>query len=307
MNYANSISEFWVKTPLTSNIEINTAAGPLYTNDVLIKRFHDMISESRYFKGKLMAPILSMIANNIIVPVYRNKGIVDKLKHMVKNYPPNHIRGDKNVMAFYSKLDEKVFIFVESLANFLGFSKDELMTRILIHELMHMYANQSDAYPMVKYLWIKFYSHLIMELAGITDLDIKPKTIEPFVKHLYYNVERKMQFKSLGNDFWKNSAYKILNIKDKKFELIEYVQSEIIDKFFMKGRPLKLDSRFIRFYKAVVRAYDAVDIYVPDGVFLVQELWAPSEVLAIYAEADPTDSGVVKILNTLAKISKKKK
>ncbi|GIU69024.1 MAG: hypothetical protein KatS3mg002_0260 [Candidatus Woesearchaeota archaeon] len=307
MNYANSITEFWVKTPLTSNVEVKTAAGPLYTNDVLIKRFHDMISTSPYFKGKILDPILNMINNNIIIPVYRNKGIVDKLKHLVKNYPPNHIRGDKNVMAFYSKLDEKVFLFVESLSNFLGFSKDELMSRILVHELLHMYANQIDAYPASKKLWIKFYSHLIIELAGISDIDIKEKDIEPFVKHLYYNVERKMQFKTLGNGFWKDSAYKVLNIKNKKLEMIEYVQSEIIDKFFLKGSPLKLDHKFIQFYKAVVRAYDAVDIYVPDGVFLVQELWAPSEILAIYGESDPTDPNIIRLLEVLAKHSKKKK
>jgi len=298
-NKSSYISEFWAKTPLTKNIPIKASVGTLYTNQTLVQRFIKMVDESDFFqKNNLNTPIIELIQKGIILPVYRDKNFIDKLVHKIKNYPPNDIRNAKNALALFSLLDDKIFIFIEKMTNFLGFTDDDFVGKILLHELMHMYSSKIDILKYFQKPLLVFYQNLFENLAE--EIITNKKALNDFIRFIYYDIERKGNFKKLGKDGWKKRVYPLFESRDMKF-MIEYIQDSIIEDFLLKGESLNLDNAFISFYNSVKKAYNKLGITPASGIFFIQELWAPSEVLAILAESNPNDRLVILALKTLVK------
>lgn len=254
----------------------------MYTSDKLKSKFLKAMEKNG--RAKAITPIMKkMIDNNTFIPAYINKNLFQLLAYRFG--PDMH---KKHIAGFYS-LDYKVIILIIDNNTKWGFTSDDFMALLAIHEGMHMAAYVKKS---------QFVSIFLNDLADyyyevfkmILSLKERPKEMKDIAKYIFYTIEvgRLKARDAMYTDYF-NFLVKTLGKYStlKKDEFETGVRDWVVCLKIYWTNPMVL-YRNARTFAHILRplgyAYKTLWGKTPDFNFFVQELGVPSEVIAVRSE-----------------------
>jgi len=212
-----------------------------YTSDKL-KDFIVKAVKKSSFSG-VTSLTEKLISENKIVPVVLNKGFfkaaLSKVYHFILDELMIETDAEKRfTFAYYTPMDNKVYLILTNEANILSWIKDENMAYTVFHELMHYAAANelNDFYKIWGNFFVDFYKKFFEkqykiftgnEMSHKTSLELKDVIVSYYLKTLR-NVDKKLlkpeQIRSLYN-----SILKIYSTKHKT-ELYQLFLSNDVEK-----------------------------------------------------------------------------
>jgi hypothetical protein len=262
-----------------------------------------------------MKPIIEsltrLVNNNIVVPCFLTKGIVSTILYRL--HPTDRIRSEeqyfreefRQVFGFYEIDSNKIYILISNSINKYGFVDNNLLSEILVHETMHMFAaNHPDKFISIfrkkLFDFYYFYFQDTFKLKGVFDLEI-----ESIIKFLFEKVEKE---KNIDNKILTKYHKKLMSLKSystldsKAFDTLanQYI---VLIKLFTKSVSIfiKNISTFSHILSSIDRSYKNVFGGIDVKNVAVQELLFPSEVISVYSEIPGTDmADVYKVFKLLS-------
>ena len=276
------------------NSEVKNSLGlSLYTNPNLKNKYIEIVYNSSKTK-KIAKYIENMVDKEKITPVWLNKNIMTTLVYKV--FGPNEKeRIKKDAYAFYSSSDHKIFIFIDNAMSF-GFTDNQLLTDLTVHETMHMGAGELKS----RYLKLfedeldLYYDNLFRKYFAIpVNVKIDTKLI---MEWIFKNFESNASIS--GSVIYKYRDFLHKNIKDLSSldakTLDEKIKNYILSIYLaLSGRISDIikNAKFNEVSLSVRQAYsDAFKINPPTNNFYIQELYACSEVISMLSESKTTNA-----------------
>ena len=305
----NSINELFAppiglhRIPIFGNLK-------LYTSNHIRNSFLKSM-----YKTNKMKPIIEsltrLVNNNIVVPCFLTKGIVSTILYRL--HPTDRIRSEeqyfreefRQVFGFYEIDSNKIYILISNSINKYGFVDNNLLSEILVHETMHMFAaNHPDKFISIfrkkLFDFYYFYFQDTFKLKGVFDLEI-----ESIIKFLFEKVEKE---KNIDNKILTKYHKKLMSLKSystldsKAFDTLanQYI---VLIKLFTKSVSIfiKNISTFSHILSSIDRSYKNVFGGIDVKNVAVQELLFPSEVISVYSEIPGADmADVYKVFKLLS-------
>jgi hypothetical protein len=254
-------------------------------------RLNDLVEES-FKKSSITKPVASklreLIDRDLIIPVFSTKNMLHFIYRKV--FQPTEY---EYTSGFWTPKIRKVFLLIDSNVNVLGYATNTLIAKVLIHELMHVYAHMKpnqyiNFFQDELVAFYKTYWGLISGNKEIPDRNIM--NILQYMRKSYDNI--KGPNTTIGR---MEASYK--NIIDKEITPFAKRESEIYEKliknFFLALRLYFISPMaFRRNYDhpdirsvispLLITYRDQLNIGIPK-LLCVQELIFPSEVIAVFA------------------------
>ena len=262
----------------------------LYGSENLNRSFLDALNTSSLINNAEVFE--KLVHEKKIVPCFLTGGLTSFV--FWKIFAPVHL---KNVLGFYEKTTKKVYILLSNNFNFLAYTSDEWMCKLVLHECVHML---SDTQPQrflddFKDLLIKYYSYYFRRLFNIQEKDEK-------IYHLISFLHSSCENGQINNGTFR-SYHEILQSsfisKKENSEKIErllsilYIYLTNLEKFFqVKGNFADILYPLRESYK------DSLNIKSLNTT-CIQELFVPSETISIAAEYSQYASKVILSLKEL--------
>jgi len=265
---------------------LNFEGKELYTSEYLKDLYERSILDSKY--GKVIYnEIKELLDRDIIVPVWVEKSFLKRT--FIKIFgiaDPIHSIG-----AFYSKEDNKIYIFVDNNINVFSWALDDKFVSLTIHEGVHLVSGNKPQrfFSLFKNEFMEFYKNFFYDFFNI------PKNLKVDLKRIVeytYSLERsylrsfnpKEYKKILTNTFLKNfekdsDEYKKTLFKINKITFMIYRVTR--DQLFVaKNAFLFLDIK-----KNLMNSYKKTfGMKPPKDVLFYQECFYPSEIISILSE-----------------------
>lgn len=284
--------------PVNASIAFQLDGDKYYTSKNLKLKFVEAITSAD--KTKSMSPkIMKLVQQGKIVPVWLNPNILKMA--IFKKYSMNWAK--KSLLGFYTKANDMVVMVIDNNSSVFGLSKDNELSKILVHELIHM-ASKKMKKQFLSTFKKELDSYYKEAFRRIFVLDPKKekewsKDVEKIYTFIFneWELKRKMKiskYKDLINKSFKD--YTLLNEDQFNEKLALYFV--VVRTFFINA-----DSFFnnINYYRAIIgplyHAYEKIMPKVPPTM-CIQELFFPSEVIAIYSEG-VNDSKIKKAINSI--------
>lgn len=131
----NSFKNYLSEKTFVTDIDNNK----IYTDSGIRNEFNDIISKQS-IDDKYKPKIYKLVDSNFIIPCYIHESILDKLENSLFNEGRPYTRFT-NVLGFYHTEVKRVFILVRNIQNFDYWSKNDLISNTLVHELQHCFLN----------------------------------------------------------------------------------------------------------------------------------------------------------------------
>ena len=263
----------------------------LYGSDSLNQSFLDALNTSSIISNAEVFE--KLVKKKKIIPCFLTGGLTSFV--FWKIFAPVHL---KNILGFYEKTTKKVYILLTNNFNFLAYTSDEWMCKLVLHECVHML---SDTQPQkflddFKELLIKYYTSYFKRLFNIQEDSEKVYSIIFFLH----------KFWETGGDIPKNTFetyHKMLedsfisrkeNLeKIDRMLVIMYIYLTNMEKFF------NIKENFRDILYPLRESYkDSLNIKNLCTT-CIQELFVPSEVIAIAVEYSQYSSKVISSLKGL--------
>jgi len=260
---------------------------PLYGSDKLNEKYLKALSKSGRTKPYI-TKLKAFVDKRVIVPCFLTKGI--PRFYSWKIFGPSSI---KSIAGFYEPIKTKrVYILISNNANMFGHVSNSFLAKLTIHELMHRTASKMKLafVSSFKSELADFYKELWSQIFSISKRKLKPAVVIPIVGFLFKNLELKTQIittSDLNKQFImiRKSLLPLTEMYEGDFDrqLASYIE---IQQLFIKSIQtffqLKGDYDHITFpiYNAYKRAFGIKNM----STVCIQELFYPSEVMAIYSE-----------------------
>ena len=260
---------------------------PLYGSDKLNEKYLKALSKSGRTKPYI-TKLKAFVDKRVIVPCFLTKGI--PRFYSWKIFGPSSI---KSIAGFYEPIKTKrVYILISNNANMFGHVSNSFLAKLTIHELMHRTASKMKLafVSTFKSELADFYKELWSQIFSISKRKLKPAVVIPIVGFLFKNLELKTQIittSDLNKQFImiRKSLLPLTEMYEGDFDrqLASYIE---IQQLFIKSIQtffqLKGDYDHITFpiYNAYKRAFGIKNM----STVCIQELFYPSEVMAIYSE-----------------------
>lgn len=266
----------------------------LYGSENLNRSFLDAISTSSLISNA--GVFEQLVRNKRIVPCFLTGGLTSFI--FWKIFAPVHL---KNVLGFYEKTTKKVYILLSNNFNFLAYTSNEWLCKLVMHECVHMLAD-NDASKFIsefEEMLIRYYSAYFKRLFGSEQPDNKILDIILFIfETLESNntnikgSDLKAYFTLLTETFTEGNK-KENEEKANRLLSCLYLYLVNFEKFF----GAKENFRDI-LYPLYLSYKDALNIKNLNTT-CVQELFVPSEVIAISSEYSQYSTKVVSSLKDL--------
>jgi len=224
-----------------------------------------------------------LIEQGKVVPCWINKGLF-KLAIFKKLAPYS----EQHVCGFFTPKYKQVFILMDNNIKW-GFAKDKFLSNLMLHELMHMGANKFR-FNFISKFWgelISYYSACFEHIFKTGDYDITNEC-KVIIRFLFKNFEMKDHTSSTLEKYLKliSSSFRAKSVlKEDEFNSVltdfyYYLKLYFrdIDSLFNQIR------KFRHIYSGLEKGYsNGLNITNVDSI-LSQELFFPSEVIAMYVE-----------------------
>lgn len=272
--------------------EVSVDGNIFYTNEKL-RQFVIKVVEKKLPKVQ-SKKIKHLIENKTIIPLFMTKSLWDYFRNRYK-----HTNYKTGVRGFVHKKTNKIYIMMDSLL-LRGISiSNNLLIRVILHELIHL-SFDIDA---KRYLQInlpiltKYYKYVFSSLFKISkDKDITniiQRFIILFVKH---EKQRRTNFNELVDLM--NKFYSYTDLEEKEFDkigtrYIDFIELEINKKEVELRKNYKDITNTLS--RSFVRAFNVSDNDSdPD-----QRAYITSEVIATLAMVKPKSKFVIQTINII--------
>jgi len=257
----------------------------LYGGESLNRSFIKALSKSSR-TNKISSQFEKMIKDKHIVPCFLHKRFLMFLAWRV--FAPSGVR---NIMGFYYPKSKKVYILLSNDLNIFGYTSNNFLAKLTIHECMHMFADKkpSSFLNIFKNEIDLFYKKLLCKIFSIDERKLDNSIVNKISRFIFTNFERKE--KITNSDL--SSYFKLLNselrelstLSEDVFEkiLTEYV---VISKIYLHniGKFFAVKSKFKHILGAIESTYKEAFNFKNIDTICIQELLYPSEIIAIYSE-----------------------
>jgi hypothetical protein len=240
-------------------------------------------------KSKRTSPFLEkydeMLRRKDLIVCFKGKGIMSF--YAWKVFKPSDV---PTYVGFFDPLSKKIFLLVSSSANVFGYVSNNFMSKLLIHESIHMFADKKkssflqlfnrDLTAYYKALWSSYFK--------LRKKEVKDSTVQVIYNFLFKNIELKMPTKQNLSQYYRmlDEAFsQITTLDDDQFKklLMDYIVFARIfalnqSQFMSSIQPLK------HVFHACYKAYEEAFSLKNTTTLCVQELIYPSEIIAIMSE-----------------------
>jgi len=257
----------------------------LYGGESLNRSFIKALNKSSR-TNKISSHFEKMIKDKLIVPCFLHKGFLTFLAWKV--FAPSGVR---NIMGFYYPKTKKVYILLSNDLNIFGYTSNNFLAKLTVHECVHMFANKNKS----KFIstfdsnLIPFYKTFLCKIFNINIKDLSNNEVKKIITFIFNKFESKTSKydNSLLIEYYDilNNLEKISNLKEDQFNLILLDYISLI-KTFLKD--IKIFFNSIHKYRYIIDAieYSYKEVFNCKNMntICIQELIYPSEVIAIYSE-----------------------
>jgi hypothetical protein len=256
----------------------------IYGSDSLNSSFLRAIA-----KSKRTSPYLEkyrgMIKKRELIICFKGKGFKSFLKWKV--FRPSNM---PNYVGFFDPPSKKIFLFISSSANIFAYVSNNFMSKLLVHESMHMFADKKrssflslfkgDLTSYYKNLWIKYFK--------LDETKVKDSSVQSIYSFLFKNIELKTVTRKNLEQYYQllYDEFSPITTLDKdpfKKFLMDYI---VFARIFALNQPQFMASigPLKHVYFACYQAYKDAFSLSNTTTVCVQELIFPSEIIAIMSE-----------------------
>lgn len=281
----------------------NLDGWKLYSSASLKRKYSESMYKIRKTKP-IAKKIEELVNKNVIVPAWINKGIF-RLTFFKIFAPP----GTQGILGFYISKYHQIYLLIDNNIT-LGFASNIKLASLMIHESMHMAANNMK-YAFVNLFkpeLVAFYNAMLKSIFIIPEKVNLDKISETIILFLFKNFEFK---KELSNSYVKSfipmyrklldSSLKSKTIStEQEFNLnldyfIDFVQLYFkdINSFISQLR------RYQHIYRGLLNGYKNGLNVKNNNSLCVQELFYPSEIICMYSELGKNMSKVYKAFSNI--------
>lgn len=271
--------------PFSTYEVANLDGWKLYSSDSLKRKFCESM-EKMSKTNPISDGIRKLVYKNTIVPCWINKGIFRLL--LFKVFAS---KGSKGTLGFYTPKEDQIYLLIDNNISF-GFASNYKLAVLTVHESMHMAAThmKSGYVTLFSREIVAYYAAMIKQIFKITDNIDKEASV--LMKFLF----AKFEFRSVSSAYVKTftKMYSILLVK--LFRNKSKLGVEEFDKNVMDYTEfIRLYFRDINQFIQSLRKYPNITrglkvgyengLKVRNDISLcIQELFFPSEIIAIYSE-----------------------
>ena len=269
-------------TPFNLKHVDNVEGKAVYSSPKLKEKYIEVISKQATLKP-VSDIIARLVDNDIIVPCYTASNLFGVLKNRLTGTDAS-----KQIMGFYSPVNNKVYILFDNRLKFLAWANNEDISLVTIHELMHYVAKNTKRkfYGIFKGDLIAYYRAFYSDFAGV-DLD---------VRQLELMIVGAIKMFEWEKDVNGNTINKYRHYLDRIVTLIDSEQKTLVVDVPLENAALywknpsqfmakaKSDKEANRLVFALWRAYEKVFNLSKPNTFPIQEILFPSEVISISSE-----------------------
>jgi hypothetical protein len=255
--------------------------------------------------------LIKLVNNNIIIPCFLTKGIVSTILYRL--LPTDRIRSEeqyfreefRQVFGFYENDSGKIYILISNSINKYGFTSNDLLSEILIHETMHLAATDYPAkfisiFRTKLFDFYHFYFQDTFKLRGVFDIEI-----DSIIKFLFIKLEKS---RNIDNKVLSKYHKKIMDLKpytDLESKDFDELANQFIIMIKLFTKSFSVFIRNINQYRHITSGLDRSYKSVFGGTDIkniaIQELLFPSEVIAVFSEIPGVNlSDVYKIFKLLS-------
>lgn len=227
--------------------------------------------------------IAELINNGVVNPCYLSSGIFSFLVNKI--FSPHDESG---TLGFFSPKTKKIYIIVDNWASLWGNAPDEGITRTLIHECTHLFANvkPKEFLALNKEDLGKFYGEFLTRYFRVDKYN--KDDMQDLATFIFYEYEMTMKDTIDFKEYW-NRLEKLFmkrsNFNSNDFDYHVRVYFTMIKFLFTNISALRQYylTTFREMYVSMYRGYTAALNIKPNGTLIVQELVFPSEVMCVVA------------------------
>jgi len=254
----------------------------LYSSESLRNKYINAMYNISKVKP-VAADIERLVTSGKVVPCWINKGIF-RLAIFKKLAPYS----DQGIAGFFTPKSKQVFILMDNNIKW-GFAKDKFLSDLMLHELMHM-ASDKFRNGFIKMFWdllLKYYVACFEEIFKTQNQNIENEC-KLIIRFLFKNYEYK-EFTSstlekylqlVSSNFRKKS-----NMSENEFNSVLTDFYHYIKLYFKDLNSLFSQIRkFTHIYRGLTKGYSSGLGVNNNMSFCSQELFFPSEVIAMYIE-----------------------
>lgn len=264
----------------------------LFTSESLKKSYIESMS-SMPKMSNISGTISKMVENEMIIPCFLTKGILSTI--LFKMFPTDRARNDeqffkeemRNVFGFYESGSKKIYILISNQINKFGFTNNERIYNVTVHESCHMASskNQSKFMNSFRIFLSDYYTNYFTKIFSLDFVD--NKLINDIIKLLFTKFE-KSTIVTQSN----LKKYHELMMKFRDSSQAGDSFDKIVHDFFVAIRLFTSStSQFIKSMNQFSHITDPLQTSYSDtfggvdpGNIPIQELIFPSEVIAIGSE-----------------------
>lgn len=292
---SNNISEIR-SLPFRLTLEINIDGEKLYSSPELKSKYIEIMNNEEKTKP-IISTLEKLVDNNLITPCWMNKNLFQLIKFkLFSNYAISGILG------FYIKKYHRIFLLMDNNVDMslkkiwnLGKASDYWLSSLTLHEGIHMFSMTVKKRFLQFFQpeldsWYTFYFQNVFQLKvvpeimkGIRELYTffytqfeNNNNVEP---NKYFNVVSKL----LDINFRKLSQFDSNTFEQRTRDYLTFsvIALNDVNKLDSLVKTRKYDHIFKPFYMAYKKSFNMSNV----NSFCFQELWYPSEVIAIMSES----------------------
>ncbi len=280
----------------------NISGMKLYSSKGLMKKYAKAILNTKYFKGSKRLEEL-IIDKNKIIPCYLTKSLIGYTFYKLFASTQR-----KSICGFFSPQSKRIYILISNNTAFGIYSSNNDLASLTLHETMHAYFDQSpsDFKSMFKKKIAEYYDHFVSYVFDVPDNKITKSTGKSIAK-MMLDFEYKSSAKGLtGNDVKKHIEGFISLLKN-NMPVIDKQDEQVYDLMermmlaFMFNQSLFFSelNKYRYFFKGFYYAYFKTFGTTDTQTLPIQELFYPSEIIAIGSEVSKNKSSFITAFNKL--------
>jgi hypothetical protein len=261
----------------------------LYGSDKLNEKFLAALSKSGRTKD-LVEKFEVLVKKGDIIPCFLGKGVTHFIYWRI--FAP---LGERSIMGFYDPLvTNKIYLLIDNNANIFGFTSNDALAVLAIHEMCHKFAHDSPSLFLSRFRsqLTDFYSYYWTHLFQLKENSLSNTVVFDQVNNLFKKCEASHADKELFTNY-KTFAKDLVSVIEPMTNLSETEFADIAVKYLeIVAIFLKSINDFInvahKYRQVLAPLYEAYKYGLGAKnlqTVAIQELLYPSEVICVYSES----------------------
>jgi len=283
-------------------VHVSTIDGQkLYSSDKLKDNFVKAMAKSKKLKS-INSTVAKYVENGTINVCWMTNNPAKFI------FTKIFLGGVGSILGFYNPDDHKMYLMIDSNTNIFGFASNKNLSELVLHESMHMAARsmKTSFIKLFENELTAYYAALFKEIFQIE----KKQNIDKEAKEIYeWLFKMRMALKGMTLGPYINKYHELLGNKFKhltqnpeQFEDTKNLYLALLSIYFKSPKAyVQIYYKYPQIIKPLYNSYNAIEKMPAKAVrFLaVQEMFTPSEVIAIYSEYTKSLSKIYQAFNKI--------